>query len=153
SCDGFILNETALAYGDGGVRDVAAGGTHGSPKDVAAAIYQAVVTGKSVGGIPNVVINLSVGWEPQWASGFVDTKRSAFGTLRAATTAVYEAIRFASCRGALVVAAAGNTGIGKTGPMYPAAWELQPAPGLANTECDDVPAQDRQPAGVFLVSV
>jgi len=76
---------------------------------------------------PPLVINLSIGWEP----GFNDEEDDR--SLRA--SAVYEAIELAVRHGALVIASAGNRGVGPTtgrdrpGPSWPAALEAEPAPG------------------------
>ena len=68
-----------------------------------------------------LIINLSVGWEPSLAG--VDPS-----TLSPANEVVHRALVRASCAGALIIAAAGNAGLGTDGMMYPARWEAFAAP-------------------------
>jgi hypothetical protein len=71
-----------------------------------------------------LVINLSVGWDAGRGYETVGT-RTTYSAL-----AVQAALKHASCKGAIVIAAAGNkSGAPETtGAMYPAAWEALPAP-------------------------
>ncbi|MEM9073593.1 MAG: S8/S53 family peptidase [Myxococcota bacterium] len=65
------------------------------------------------------ILNLSVGWHPQFNT-------TPSGTERAAVEAVRAALNHAVCQGTLVVAAAGNRGLDvddNTGMFYPAAFE------------------------------
>lgn len=111
------------------------GGTVGRQTDLATAIVATVddwiadstPTGSTVG---NLVINLSLGWAP---GGDGDLSRSA------SEEAVHAALEYASCKGALVLAAAGHDdtpvgGLGATGAVYPAAWEAEAEP--TNAECN-----------------
>lgn len=76
-----------------------------------------------------LVLNLSLGWDRLFG-GFT----GPVSDMPAPVQAIYRATEDAVCRGALVVAAAGN-GFGgpepNRGPLLPAAWELRPAPGGA----------------------
>ncbi len=73
-----------------------------------------------------LVINLSLGWDRLFGG-----LTGPVADMPAPVQAIYRAIEDAVCRGALVVAAAGN-GFGgpepNRGPLLPAAWELRPAP-------------------------
>lgn len=104
----------------------------GSQSELAKAIYQAVQDASSQ---QRLIINLSLGWAPV----------PKFSTGRPSAAAVADALRYARCRGTIVVAAAGNnlartSGNGPTGAVYPAAFpdtSVYPS-SLANedfTEC------------------
>jgi hypothetical protein len=76
------------------------------------------------------ILNLSVGWN----SDFGDLKR-----LRPHVRAVYDALRYARCQGALAIAAAGNTHGQRPapeGPLVPAAWQSIAAPTAAECQRD-----------------
>lgn len=78
-----------------------------------------------------LVINLSVAWHPRF--GGLQQNPSA---MPPPVRAVYAAIADAQCRGALVIAAAGNLTAGpedQSGPLLPAAWEQRPA--LTQSQC------------------
>lgn len=132
------------ANGEMDLVDTVRGGYYGTQRDVAKAIYDAVETWKATdwGGEPaKLIINLSVGWD-----------RLSFGdvsdpSLRPGVAAVYAAIEYARCHGALVIAAAGNRGYTcETGPVAPAAWEQYPAPG--NARCSALGAPTPPPSGI-----
>lgn len=105
-------------------------GYFGSHADLAAAIHRAVDAWRlalSTGQRENLVVNLSLGWEPRLPHTKEEAKRAA-APLLPGEEAVKDAIRRARCEGALVVAAAGNgivnhPGSGIAGPLLPAAWE------------------------------
>src|SRR5262249_17039286 len=65
---------------------------------------------------PKLVINLSVGWSPE------------FGDQRQASQTIFKLISRARCAGALVFAAAGNRFGGNQQPVYPAPWADKPLP-------------------------
>ena len=70
---------------------------------------------------PNLILNLSVGWD------------AAYGDPPVVRATVEDAV----CRGALVVAAAGNRIAGPAfveRPIFPAAWEAVPAPSRKKCE-------------------
>ncbi len=135
-CLAQVTARLALAYetfdqesATGSGRNEAEGGLIGTIGDLAEAIRQEVHEWESSGSGERLVLNLSMAW------------LGDFGGLQAAATdmplavqAVYRALRDATCRGALVIAAAGNAGGGpmaERGPLLPAAWEARPAPDLA----------------------
>lgn len=103
-------------------------GAVGTWGDLAAAIRHAVLAWRQdratagPGAMEHLVINLSLGWVPR-------TRNLELGE-----QAVRQAIEEARCEGALVVAAAGNLGLGAPetpGALLPAAWEAT----LAPSEC------------------
>lgn len=66
----------------------------------------------------NLVLNLSLGWDGEY-----DVTQSA----RVPGAVALWATRYAACRGALLIAAAGNRADeSDAGPLYPAAWEALP---------------------------
>jgi hypothetical protein len=116
--------------------DWVVGGNHGSQGDLAMGIYQAVEAWRerrlaSPGSSsPRLVINLSLGWER------LDNEALESG--RGPHAAVLAAMRFGSCHGALMVAAAGNTKDELcpeqyVGALAPARFEQLAAPTAA--EC------------------
>jgi hypothetical protein len=116
--------------------DWVVGGNHGSQGDLAMGIYQAVEAWRerrlaSPGSSsPRLVINLSLGWE-RLANEALESERGPHASVLAA-------LRFASCHGALMVAAAGNTKNELcpeqyVGALAPARFEQLAAPTAA--EC------------------
>jgi hypothetical protein len=107
-------------------RNVTEGGNVGLISELAQAIYRE--TDRWLDVAPpgqRLVINLSVGWLPLFGGG------ETVANMPANVQAVYRALEQASCRGALVLAAAGNAKNGPSesvGPLYPAAWEQFAAP-------------------------
>ncbi|MBX2801257.1 MAG: S8/S53 family peptidase [Myxococcales bacterium] len=70
-----------------------------------------------------LVLNLSIAWHPDYN----DDLGTSTGTERPDVAAVHDALRYATCSGALIFASVGNrTGADGSnkddGPMYPAAW-------------------------------
>ena len=121
-----VRSQVAMGYhvsGSSFIRD-SDGGTIGSLADLAVGIQRQVLDWQEDGEDPGpLVLNLSLGWHPE----FVDT------TMDPPVAAVYDALRYASCQGALVVAAVGNQDTpdaeaNGSGPLYPAAWESVSAP-------------------------
>lgn len=109
---------------DGSVlRDPVGGGDFGTIALLAEAIHAEVEAWVADGRPGPLIVNLSLGWNPIW--GGDDPSPAAWPLdVQAAYDAIYEA----SCRGALVVAAAGNRSggpSGAVGPVYPAAWETR----------------------------
>lgn len=105
------------------------GGVIGTQGDLATAIFAEVRAWQTDPPPPgaaapqHLVLNLSVGWDPQLIDG-LDKKQLA--ELRAGTQAVYGALRYASTLNVLVLAAAGNRNRCSwcaKGPLLPAAWE------------------------------
>ncbi len=121
---GFEWDETA-----GEPVRVQGGGTFGSQAHLARAIERAVLNAQLASISRPLVLNLSLGWHPDAGANPTDSEP---------VRAVYDALRYAACRGTLTVAAVGNmdTPVGEpnaSGPLLPAAWEGLPAPDLA--EC------------------
>lgn len=117
------------AYGE-----AARGGYVGTFADVAKGIHAAA----KLGNTNRRVINLSLGAEPQ-----------LFGdeSISAGAAAIKTAIEYANCKGALIVAAAGNDAGHATmyearteGPLLPALWEQAPAPTAARCQEFNLPA-------------
>lgn len=108
------------------VVDTAMGGFVGRLSDTARAIVSAVDYAESQGNGP-IVVNLSLGWDPYWGGEITGSWTSLDEPMRA----VYSAVTYAACRGALVVASSGNTagGAGESlGAAFPAGWETEPGP-------------------------
>lgn len=99
------------------------GGDYGSLDWVAQAIVREVEDWAEAGAEEHLVLNLSMAWHGDWMLD--PTTKSE---LPADVSAVLDALRYARCNGALILAAAGNrTGCGlDTTPMYPAAWASVP---------------------------
>ena len=107
----------------------ASGGRFGEQTDLARAIWRSVAAWrnemvaarKEKRDEPKLILNLSVGWE------------SVYGDFPAVRAAIEDAV----CRGALVLAAAGNRIAGPESlaetPILPGAWEREPAP--SENEC------------------
>jgi hypothetical protein len=109
-----------------GCRDEVNGGHVGMIGDLARAIH--AETDRYLDVAPpgqQLVINLSVGWLPVFGGS------EPLANLPVNVQAVYRALEYASCQGALVFAAAGNTRNGpneSVGPLYPGGWETRIAP-------------------------
>lgn len=110
------------------VRDTRHGGQFGSIAELARGLQREVALWTSRRNTSRLVLNLSLGWDPVFGGGATDVS-----TMPLAVQAAYRAIADARCRGALVIAAAGNDpgGPALTGPLFPAAWEHRAVPGTA----------------------
>ncbi|MEM7151296.1 MAG: S8/S53 family peptidase [Myxococcota bacterium] len=109
--------------------DAQRGGYVGSQGDLAAAVIESVreweQTYDGMEPKPPLIINLSVGWEAAEFGG------DGPG-MPAAAAAVRRALQYASCHGALIIAAAGNEGLMcHETPLAPATWEQLNAPGVS----------------------
>ncbi len=109
------------------IQDLVMGGYVGSLLDLAKAIHTEVDAWRAA-ALPgqNLVINMSVGWNPEFGGLEADPQ-----DMPMPVRLVYDAIVDARCRGALVIAAAGNRTGGPdsgTGPMMPAAWAVRSVP-------------------------
>ncbi|MFN3201537.1 MAG: S8 family serine peptidase [Bradymonadia bacterium] len=112
------------------------GGYFGYQTELAQGIYNAVAGwhhdnrfNGSIAFHHRLVINLSVGWSDVYGG----PTNGNPATLPPPVREVYDAIRFARCNGAMVVASAGNTEFGSTpesGPLYPAGWGTERAPNV-----------------------
>lgn len=117
-------------------------GAFGSIASLAVAIREEVSAWKEAGVYDHLVLNLSLAWHP--AYGGLDNPAE-----RPDTAAVYAALVDAQCRGALVIAATGNTSGGSQltdGPMLPAAWAIhRPDPAACEAMIDDEGVAPYQP--------
>ncbi|MEM9384458.1 MAG: S8/S53 family peptidase [Pseudomonadota bacterium] len=118
---------------DSACRNGLNGGWFGAQTDLARAIRNEVAewtndtTPRGMGEQQHLILNLSLGWNRRFGGN------QGFNAMPLAVAAVYSALQDASCRGALVLAAAGNQHGGPNepgGPMYPAAWEQRAAPNF-----------------------
>lgn len=103
------------------------GGYIGTLGEAAVAIRGEVHAWETAAGGGPLIVNLSLGWDGVLFGGV----QAKVEDMPLGVRAVYRAIEDAVCRGALVVAAAGNVGGGpdpESGPLHPAAWEQRPAP-------------------------
>lgn len=115
------------------------GGQRGSLGSLAAAVVEAVARWKTRPDAASspLVINMSLGWDPTHG----DLPAAAGGLLAnpdpgvpAPVQAVYAALAWASCEGALSMAASGNdrgASCEQSGPMAPASWEAHESPAAA----------------------
>lgn len=101
------------------------GGNVGLLTDLAEAIVREVWSWRRSGSSQHLILNLSLGWDGEM---FGDLKAGKVSQLEPSVRAVYNALRFASRSGALVIAAAGNRRggpISSNWPLLPAAWDLR----------------------------
>ena len=125
--------------------NVVQGGFFGTEGDLAQAIEGAVSTWHNdiiLGTAePRLVLNLSVGWEDDQERNNCEPAnlRTNLNVLSPPARSVVDALRYASCHGALVLAAAGNdTGgpLPSSGLVCPARWEALDAPDT--TSCNEM---------------
>ncbi|MEM9058611.1 MAG: S8/S53 family peptidase, partial [Pseudomonadota bacterium] len=120
-------------------RNEAEGGYVGTIGDLAMAIRQQVENW-GASGVDNLIINLSVAWDPRFGG------EAPISNSRVAAQAVYRALQDARCRGAIIVAAAGNRISGpdaNVGALLPAGWETEAAPD--GTTCQNLIGQMPDP--------
>ena len=109
--------------------DTAMGGFYGTIDRLAEAVWDEV----RLIGDQKLILNLSVAWVGEHFGGLEETPEQMPEPVRA----LYDAMRIASCEGALMVAAAGNRlggPVPENGPLLPAGWERRPAPDDATCE-------------------
>lgn len=130
NCNHKVRNYLGLPRTNDGL-NTTLGGQVGRQSDLARGIYAAIVADSALSA-EHLVINLSVAWEAERFGG------TGLADMSPAARSVYDAIRVARCRGALIIAAAGNeSGLSCTGePMAPARWEGIPAP--ISSECAEL---------------
>lgn len=131
---------------DASCRNPTEGGLFGLIGEMAQAVHSEVRRWKAVGP-QRLALNLSIGWDP--SLGGLEVLRS---DMPAPVAAVYAALEDAVCRGAWVVAAAGNREGGPTpeqGPILPAAWETRAAPSFATCSALGVSPQPADFPGPF----
>ncbi len=97
------------------------GGYFGTHLEYAAAVAEAVDDWRTEPARTrpaHLVLNLSLGWTGE---------HDVTSTGRLSGQVALWATRYAACKGALLIAAAGNRGVdGGEGPLYPAGWESRP---------------------------
>ena len=99
------------------------GGYYGAVADVALGVIEAVQRWKTRPDSPRLVISLALGIDLET----FDPNGNGTGASR---NLLLDALRWASCEGALIVAAAGNdVGLGTSGALYPATLEAEDMPG------------------------
>jgi Subtilase family len=120
-----VLGMPRYGFGKGQV-DGVHGGYAAFPSEAAAGVYSAIASWEAnPSPRPKLIINLSLAWLRKF--GGDDLLNAPPGV-----DAFYLALQRASCRGALIVAAAGNAKDDcESGPMLPADWEKLPAPTAA----------------------
>lgn len=104
-----------------------------------------------------LVINLSIGWDPASDKGCEPSPTATddvnIGALLV-TQLLHQQLEYAVCKGALVIAAAGNDlgyGPKQHGLMCPARWESQLPPSEAR--CAELGVPGAEPAGAFIYAV
>lgn len=111
------------------------GGHYGSQSELAVAMFEAVFSWRNGSGWApgdNLVVNLSVGWNEVYGG----TPQNP----RLPPKLVYQVAQYASCNGALLVAASGNRSTDvASGPLFPAGWER------ASRLCSNAPAAAYDP--------
>ncbi|HSP78869.1 MAG TPA: S8/S53 family peptidase, partial [Myxococcaceae bacterium] len=142
ACVAQVANHLALPLVTPTVWDTENGGYFGLQTHLARAIHSSVSEWRSynenletgASPQPRLVVNLSLAWDGRYGGAY-----NVLGDLPAPVRAVHAAITHAVCRGALVVAAAGNDPGGPDpviGPMFPAGWETKAAP--TPSDCEDL---------------
>lgn len=155
-------------------------GGRGTRAELAASVVRLVRGWKKEGRSAPLVIPIAAGWEPvaeraiPWrkgppasdsapdslpappvSAGADSASPSPAAPLSPASRAVLDALHYAACHGALVIAAAGNDPGYKDAPsgvMLPAAWESLPAPSAAACKGwfgDDAAARLAAPTAVY----
>lgn len=139
-CVAEIVNYLALPRAGAAAVDEQWRSSYGTPGDVAVAVERALSDWQRdralEGGPARLIINLGLGWSPERLE-------------EASTVTLHASLRRASCLGALVVAAAGNTDSSMaSGMVLPAAWEAATAPSAGDCEREGVlggPKKERVP--------
>ncbi|HHO52352.1 MAG TPA: hypothetical protein ENK18_16145 [Deltaproteobacteria bacterium] len=125
-CSVEIHQRVAMPLRAGPSWHIGDGGHFGSLDWLAQAIVREVRAWQAEGSGEPLILNLSLAWHPDYGgSGAAQELVDRDGGLvdRADVLAVYDALRYARCSGALTIAAVGNrSGIDDRGAMYPAAW-------------------------------
>jgi len=106
-------------------RDLVHGGFAGTYGDLAAATMEAIRRWETTPNAGRLVLNYSVGWDPEVFDEPGPTQLANLDAIR-------DALDYARCRGAVIVAAAGNAvaGVCSEGPIAPGLWENAAAPSL-----------------------
>lgn len=152
-CLGTPRTELALSLrqpaAGAGLASDPGGGSFGTRTSLASAIWTLVqkqLAEEKAGKVKHMVLNLSVGWEELFECAPVKKGVSQSDScpdgeapaLDKHSKAVLDALDYASCKGAAIIAASGNDpGLSPTptGPILPAAWEGKRAPSAAYCQC------------------
>lgn len=135
-CAVDIHHHLALPRVEGGEVDLVNGGHYGTLWELARGIQEAT-TGGIADGFERVIINLSLGWDPDGQASLPTLHLGLLtgsSNLPAPIRAVHTALVFARCQGALIIAASGNDDAGledRSGPLLPAGWMVHEAPSTA----------------------
>lgn len=124
----------------GTIIDDDGGGHIGTVDQIAQAVWRAVLAWDR-SKQRHLVLNLSLGWVGELFGGVEEDPADWPISVRA----LYQALRVASCRGAMTVASSGNLVGGpqvESGPVLPAGWETRRAP--RSDECHDVLAVTKE---------
>ncbi len=156
-----VLSTTALPRNAAGLVQ-AGGGYYGYTSDTSLAIVRAVGAWRARTARDNVrrplVINLSLGFDgaQYYGTALGSTALTAYtaaNILNLPQRSVFASVQYATCAGALVLAAAGNASEGspRTDTMtFPAAWEAVPAPTAE--QCAALGIASAQPVSAFAAS-
>lgn len=135
ACAVMVRRGLAMPRLAAGQVDYQDGGFFGSQGDTAKSIFAAVEIWRTTDWgeeTPKPILSLSLGWEPEFG---------ALATDSPAVAAVHTALEYASCHGAIIIAAAGNEGhLCSTGALLPGAWEADPAPNAPRCAALGAPA-------------
>jgi hypothetical protein len=130
ACIPQFKNYLALDWASG--NPAPGGGDYGYMSTLALKIEEAVDDWKRAADGSRLIINLSVGWHPEYTTvgPYITGEPTAITVGHPAGQAVRAAIQYARCEGALVVAAVGNgsnnpSEVSNDGPMLPAAWAAE----------------------------
>src|SRR5690606_16012305 len=140
---GYVVGLPRVA---GGVTKYVQGGIVGTHADLAAAIYQRLrqweLANATRPAPTKLVMNLSVGWEPDVFGGNEDDPPDAIATVR-------DALELAACKGVLIIGSAGNQGdyCDASGPLLPGGWESRAAPDDAR--CAELGVTIEAPLGSY----
>lgn len=135
NCNLDIFPVLGLPRTEPTVVDTVNGGAFGFQSELAEGILEAVNLWQEHRAGARLVINLSVGWEGRFNLVPNSTIR------RPSVRMVYDALRYARCHGALIIAAAGNKGNDAAhddGAIFPAAFASELAPD--EDECGEINA-------------
>lgn len=147
-CKVVIQNYLALPrYGLGrDDKDEEHGGFVGSQYDVLMGVYDTMVAWEAMPSPrPKQVMNFSVGWLP-----FFNNAPHLTNAMSPAVEALGLAMERANCRGALMIAAAGNEHDDcEGGPLSPGLWEKRLAPTPNRCDDIDIPGVAAAPANSY----
>lgn len=137
-CPIEVRQRVAMPLRSGPSWQINDGGHFGSLDWLAQAIVREVRAWQTESAGTPLILNLSLAWHPDYGGSNADRvfiDRDDLTVDRADVLAVYDALRYARCSGALVIAAVGNrSGVDDRGAMYPARWATHI---ISETECGE----------------